>query len=169
MAISQKITIGQVLTTHGFQGEIKVKPLTDHPDRFFSMEEVYLAKEGSVRKLAVDQARPYKQWILLKFREIHSLEEAKTLRGGLLQVEMDDVVPLPEGHYYHFQLIGLPVFTVAGEELGRLTDIYKTGANDVYIVTPISGKDVLIPALKEVIKEINLKDGRIIVAMLPGL
>ncbi|MEW6661253.1 MAG: ribosome maturation factor RimM [Bacillota bacterium] len=169
MAVRQKITIGQVLTTHGYQGEIKVMPLTDYPNRFFSMEEVFLVKEGLVRKLGIDSVRPYKQWILLKLKEIQSVEEAKTLKGGLLQVDPEDVVPLPEGHYYHFQLIGLPVFSVAGEELGRLTDIYQTGANDVYAVTSISGKTILIPALKEVVKEIDLKNGKIFVEMMPGL
>ncbi|MBS3977825.1 MAG: ribosome maturation factor RimM [Syntrophomonadaceae bacterium] len=165
----QRITIGQVLTTHGYRGEIKVMPLTDYPERFYTMEEVYLAKEGIVRKLGIDSVRPFKHLILLKFKEVQSAEEAAIFRGGLLQVDAKDLVQLPEGHYYHFQLIGLHVFSVAGEEIGRLTDIYQTGANDVYAVASRSGTILLIPALKKVVKEIDLANKRITVEMLPGL
>jgi len=169
MAVHQMITVGQVLTTHGHRGELKVMPLTDYPNRFSSMPEVYLAHDGTVRKLSIESVRPFKKWILIKFKEIQSLEEAGTLRGALLQVQPENVLPLPEGHYYLFQLVGLLVLTVAGEEVGRLTDIYQTSANDVYVVTSNSGKTILIPALKDVVKEIDLKNGKMHVTILPGL
>ena len=107
--------------------------------------------------------------LLIKFKEVDKVEEAETLRNASLKVERKDAAPLEEGSYYIADLIGMQVYTEDGIILGVLQDIYNTGSNDIYVVRNELGKQILLPAIKEVIKNISLEDNKITVHLLEGL
>lgn len=156
------IVIGQIVAPHGVRGELRVTPLTDFPDRFTKLKSVLL-NDGS--SLQIEGVRNHKQFILLKFRGINTMDEANLMRGKLIHVDRKDLVPLPEGHYYQFEIIGLQVYAETGEYLGKVTDILSTGSNDVYVVEQEGNKPVLIPALKEVVLKIDTKGGQMTVKL----
>jgi 16S rRNA processing protein RimM len=144
------------------RGDVRVIPLTDFPQRFNGLKKVIL-EDG--KALTVEQARPNKQQFLLKFRGYDDRDKVDALRGKLLKVTREDLVELPEGHYYTFDIIGLNVFDESGEFIGVVKDILATGANDVYIAEKESGQPILIPAIKDVVKVIDLPGKRIIVKL----
>ncbi|TDA65641.1 MAG: 16S rRNA processing protein RimM [Clostridia bacterium] len=165
------IAVGEILGPHGVHGEVKVRPLTDFPERFYRLETVRVRLGGEPRPYTVEQCRVLQgHTIIIRFVGVSDREAAATLRGGLIEIPPEEVVPLPEGHYYVFQLVGLPVYTVEGELLGRLKDVLSTGANDVYVVADDrTNKEILLPAIREVIKEVDLDGEKMIIDPLPGL
>ena len=163
------ITIGEIINTHGHLGEVRVWPLTDFPERFQDLKQVLINKNGSLITLHIEQARTHKQFIIIKFNEITDMNDADALRGALLQIPMEELKELPENTFYIFDLIGLKVSADTGEQLGRITNVLQTGGNDVYVVKPTEGKEILIPALKHVVKEINTREKTMVVTLLPGL
>ena len=164
------ITIGIVTTTQGNRGEVRVYPLTDFPDRFQELKLVTLDLDRSLQRVHIETVRYHKRMVIIKFKEVEDMNAALTLKGALIKIERNQVVPLPPGNYYLFELIGLPVFEENGECLGEVVDIQQTGSNDVYLVrNHQTGKDLLIPALKTVVRKIDLVEKRITVALLPGL
>ncbi len=163
------VTIGVVTSPFGCRGEVKVLPCTDFPERFAALERVFLEVGGSRTPKRVERARRHKKFVLLKLEGVATPEEAGALRGAAVQVPRPEVWPLPPGRYYIFQLLGLPVYTDAGEFVGRLKDVLQTGANDVYVVAAPGGKEYLVPAVREVVQEIDVSGGRIVIRPLPGL
>ena len=160
------LTVGEVLGPHGIDGTLRVRPLTDFPERFVGLKSIHVGE--SLRPYEIESASVGDNTVLLKLREIDSAEAALRLRGALLRVPRRDAVPLPEGEYYYDQIIGLAVVTTGGEPLGEIVDIIRTGSNDVYIVQGPRG-EVLIPAIADVVKDIRLDEGQMIVELLPGL
>lgn len=156
------ISIGKIVAPHGVRGDVRVIPLTDFPERFQILKKVY-TDNGIL--LDVEHAKQHKQFILLKLRGYNSINDVEKLRNRILQVERKDAFPLPEGHYYQFDIIGLAVQTVDGEHLGIVTDILETGSNDVYVTEKEDGKPLLIPAIKDVVKTIDLKAGIMVVKL----
>lgn len=163
------VSIGRISGTYGYKGTVKVIPLTDFPERFQDLQQVYINHAGTVRPVIVESAVPQKQVVLVKISGVESKEDAQTFRGALLMVEEKDVYPLPEGVYYHFQLKGLDVYDSQHGYLGKLTDILETGANDVYLVKSPKHGEILIPAIRDVINSIDLEQGEMKVTLLPGL
>lgn len=164
------ITIGQIIATHGNKGEVKVYPLTDFPNRFENLDHVFCQVKDQLITLTIKGVRYHKSCVLLDFEEIDDMNKAEQLKMGMLKIRKEDLMPLPEGHYYIFQLLGLKVFTTQGDFLGIVYDIQKTGSNDVYYVRhPETGKEVLIPAVKQFIIEISLSEKKILVKTVPGL
>jgi 16S rRNA processing protein RimM len=163
------VTIGRIAGTHGYKGTVKVVPLTDFPERFQSLEQVYLNHAGMVRPVVVESAVPHNKMVLVTLSGVESKEDAHTFRGALLMVEEKDVYPLPDGVYYHFQLVGLQVIDSQHGNLGELTEVLETGANDVYLVRSPEYGEILIPAIKEVIQSVDLEQGVMKVTLLPGL
>jgi 16S rRNA processing protein RimM len=118
----------------------------------------------------VETVAYHKRFVILTFREIPDMTAAEKLKGALLQVPRSELVPLPDGHYYIFDIVGLTVYTQEGERLGVVQDVLRTGANDVYVVQAESGgAPLLIPALKAVVREIDLEGGRMTVVLPEGL
>lgn len=156
-----RITIGRVGAPQGVRGELRVVPLTDFPERFEGLEEVMVGDE----LLHVESVRYHKQFVLMKFREYAVREDARELTGRLLTVAREDAAPLGEGEFYTFDIIGLHVFDMAGAELGVVENVLRTGSNDVYQARGKDGKELLIPALKAVVKEIDVKGGRMTVEL----
>lgn len=163
------ITIGKILDAHGVRGWVRVLPLTDFPERFLSMNKVILLQNGRYTEYRLVAARRHKQFILLCFEGISDMNAAKALKGALLQVKKEHLVKLPGDSYYIFDLIGLSVYTTAFEYLGELKDILQTGANDVYVVENKGGRSILIPALRQVVKKIDLDAHRMVVELQEGL
>ena len=161
MAIN-RISIGQVVAPHGVRGDVRVAILSDFPDRFLTLKTVFLEDNT---KLTVESARFHKQFVLLKFRGLDTMTDVERLKGKLIQVTREDAVVLPEGHYYFFDIIGLEVYTVAGEQLGTITDILQTGSNDVYVAELPGQKPVLIPALKQVVRHIDIPGKKMVVQL----
>ncbi|MDK2821045.1 MAG: rRNA processing protein RimM [Clostridia bacterium] len=165
----KKIIIGKVINTHGLRGEVKVLPLTDFPERFRSDLKLYLEQGEKIHTVTVNRVRTQGRHLIIKFSEINDANEAEKLRGALLKVEPWEVEPLPPGHYYIFQLVGASVFTTDGDFLGTLREVIATGANDVFVVKNDENKEILIPALKDVVKNIDLDKGKIEIKIIPGL
>lgn len=162
-------TIGKIINAQGIRGEVKVLPMTEFPERFDTMDKVRINNKGRISELTLEGSRAHKNFIFLKFKEINTMNDALTLKDSLIQVTRDELVPLPEGRYYIFDLIDLPVYTVDGELLGHLKDVFQTGSNDVYTVKTPEGKEVLLPAIPQVIKDINLTEKKIVVELMEGL
>jgi len=164
-----QVSIGKVVGTYGIHGWVKVFPLTDFPERFKLLKKVTLQCSGVGQLLEVEACRPYQQGYLFKFRGIDSPEEARLLNHALMQIDEDQVYPLPEGVYYHFQLQGLEVYDERLGYLGKVSEILQTGANDVYVIDSPRYGEILIPAIKETILHVDVNSGRMQVLLLPGL
>jgi 16S rRNA processing protein RimM len=163
------ISIGKVQKPHGVKGELKIELLTDHPGRFSALERVFLASpRGEVRQCTVSTVRYRNGKPFLLLAGYDSPEKARELNGWLVQVPEEEAVPLPEGQYYWFELIGMEVESEAGERLGRIVDIFPTGSNDVYVMQ--AGKrEIYLPATKEVIRQVDRKARRMVIRVLEGL
>lgn len=165
------LVVGRVLRPHGIRGELRVEILTGFPDQLGRHEAFYLAHPASaedVTRYTVERLRVRGNVMLLKLHDCESRNAAEQLRGMLVQIPREHAAPLQEGEYYQFQLIGLRVETDEGTWLGRIVEVLETGANDVYVASGPFG-EVLLPAIEEVVRQIDLERGRMIVHLLPGL
>jgi 16S rRNA processing protein RimM len=162
------IAIGEIIKAQGVRGELKIIPLTDNLNRFADIRRVYWKTATGFRELFLESYRPFKQFILLKFTGIDDMNAASSLGKGLIFIPRNERPNPPIGHYYYDQIEGLQVFTTGGEFLGTIGQIIATGSNDVYCINDKT-KQLLIPALKNVVKEINLEEGRMMVEIPPGL
>ena len=163
------ITIGKVQKPHGVRGELKIALLTDHPDRFTGLARVYLTSpRGEERQCTVTAVRYSGGSPLLLLAGYDSPEKARELNGWLVQIPEEEAVPLPEGRYYWFELIGMEVESEGGERLGRIVDIFSTGSNDVYVMQAGS-REIYLPATKEIIRQVDRKAKRMVIHVLDGL
>jgi 16S rRNA processing protein RimM len=163
------VTIGKVIKTFGVKGEMKIEPLTDFPERFRNLHRVYLVSPAGKEVVCeVRSARNAGGAIYLLFTGYNTPEKAKVLNGWLLKIPESETVPLPDGSYYWFELIGMEVVSESGEKLGAIVDIFQTGSNDVYVLKK-GRKEIYIPATKEVIRQIDKKARRMTIRVLEGL
>ena len=162
MSNTELITVGKIVAPHGVRGDVRIMPLTDFPDRFYDLKAVFV-EDGA--QLKIEAVRQHKKFVLLKFSGYDSMDAAQTLRGKTLKIKREDVVKLPEGQYYIFDIVGLNVFTEEGVSLGSITDVLQPGSNDVYVVEQHDKKELLIPAIKEVVKKIDIEGKRMIVKL----
>lgn len=160
--MDKEIVIGKIVAPHGVRGDIRIMPLTDRPEQFLNLS--YLLLEDG-RQLTVKAARFHKRMVLVSTKEITTMNDAELLRDKKILIRAEDLPPLEEGRFYVADLIGLPVFNEEGKQLGTFKDSITTGSNDVYIVAVPGGKDLLIPALKIYVREINLQEKRIVVKL----
>ena len=160
------LVIGQIGKAHGVRGEARVVPHTDVPERFTWLKTVYIGDEP--RPIAVESVRWHKNFVLLKLAGYENREQVEQLRGQWVQVPEEDAIPLEEGEYFLYQLIGLQVFQDTGRHLGELVDIIETQANNVFVVRTDS-QELLLPDTEEVVLDIDFENGRMTVHLLPGL
>lgn len=160
--MDKEIVIGKIVAPHGVRGDIRIMPLTDRPEQFLNLS--YLLLEDG-RQLTVKAARFHKRMVLVSTKEITTMNDAELLRDKKILIRAEDLPPLEEGRFYVADLIGLPVFDEEGKQLGTFKDSITAGSNDVYIVAVPGGKDLLIPALKIYVQEINLQEKRIVVKL----
>ncbi len=160
------LIIGRVLKPWGYRGDLKIEILTEFPERFASLQTVYLGDDA--KSFSVERARQHGKFARLKLKGVDTPEAAAALRGQLVRVAIEDAVPLPAGKIYLYQVIGLRVVTTAGQSLGEITDVLDTAANDVYIVRD-GAREILLPAIPQVIQATDLARGEMIVELLDGL
>lgn len=161
------LAVGRITRPHGVHGEVRVELLTDVPERFEWLDAIYVG-EKNPRRTAIESVRYHQGVVLLRLAGYPTRDEAEALRGQLLQVPEADAVPLEEGEYYLYQLVGLDVFTEAGTHLGRLSEVLETGANNVFVVNGGNGQH-LLPDIPDVIKEIDIEHGKMTIHPMPGL
>ncbi len=154
------VEVGKIVAPHGVRGEVRVVQLSEFPDKVAALKEVEVAGQG---RLEVTAARFHKQFILMKFAGVDSIEQAEQLKNKSLFVSREELGPLPEGRYYIEDMLGMLVVDTAGEELGHLFEVLPTGSNDVYVVKKTGAKDILLPAIKQVVKDIDIKNKKMLV------
>jgi len=162
------IAIGRIIRAHGVRGEVAVEVLTDFPERFDTIEVVYLGNAYEAKPWQVAAARWHKEHVLVTLHGCQDRTTAEGLRGLLLQVPVEEAMPLPEGEYYPHQLIGLRVLTLEGEDLGKISEVRFTTANEIYVVTGPRGQ-ILLPAIADVIELVDLAAGKMVVNLMEGL
>lgn len=164
------LEIGQIVNTFGIKGFVKVMPYVDDIERYGELEKVYVKKgKDLITEYQVEEVKYQKNMVLLKLKGIETIEEAEKLRNSYLEVKREDAIKLEEGEYFIADLIGAQVLTDEGENLGKLDDIFNTGSNDIYVVKDDLGKQILLPAISDIIKEINVEESKIIVHIIEGL
>ncbi len=161
--------IGQIVNTFGIKGMVKIKPFTENIEQFEELEKIYIKNKSSKKEYKIQEVKYHKQMVLIKFEGIENPEDADLLRGSYVLINRKDAKPLEEGTYYIVDLLGLDVYTEEGVLLGKVDDIFNTGSNDVYVVKDGLGKQVLLPGIDEVIKEVDLENKKILVHIIPGL
>ena len=163
------IEIGQIVNTNGLKGVVKVNPFTDDISKFEDLKYVYIQLKNELKKVKIEQVRYNKNQVLLKLEGIDYIEEAEKYRNFYLKTEKESQEDLGEDTYYIVDLIGLDVYSDKNEYLGKIEDVFPTGSNDVYVVKDNLGKQILIPAIADVVKEVDLKNKKMIINLIPGL
>ncbi len=167
--MEQYLQVGVIASTHGIKGEVKVFPTTDSLERFRELKEVLLDTGREQIPLQVEGVKFFKQFAILKFAGFDNINDIEKYRGRGLYVPRDQAVPLREDEYYIGDLIGMEVFTEDGKAFGRLKDVMETGANDVYVIDTQEHGEVLLPAIRDCILEVDVEAGKMKVHLLPGL
>lgn len=163
--------IGRILSPHGVEGMLKVFPYSDFPERINLLDRVELVNDAERRRMVVEKTSLHGRFWLIKFREIKTREDARCLSGCGLVIPRQERISLPEGHYYHDQLIGMKVYQADGAFIGTIADIISTGGHDLYLVNQAEGKEksMLIPAVKEFVRKIDLKNKTMSVDLPDGM
>jgi 16S rRNA processing protein RimM len=161
------LAVGRITRPHGVHGEVRVELMTDVPERFEWLDAVYVGEKNPWRT-PIESVRYHQGVVLLRLAGYPTRDEAEALRGQLLQVLESEAVPLAEDEYFLYQLQGLSVFTEKGTFIGRLSEVLETGANNVFVVDGDRGQH-LLPDVPDVIKDIDIENGRITIQPMPGL
>lgn len=163
------IEIGQIVNTNGLKGIVKVNPFTDDISKFEDLKYIYIQLKSELKKVKIEQVRYNKNQVLLKLEGIDSIEEAEKYRNFYLKTEKKSQEELGEDTYYIVDLIGIDVYSSNDEHLGKIEDVFPTGSNDVYVVKDNLGKQILVPAIAEVVKKVDLKNKKMVIKVIPGL
>ena len=161
--------IGQIVNTSGLKGILKIKPFTDDIKKFSNLKTIYIKTKSGLTEFKIEQVRYVKNMVMLKLAGIDTVEEAEKYRNLYIKILRDQEEELEEGSYYVVDILGCKVNTDANQELGKIVDVFQTGSNDVYVVKDEQGKQILLPAIKEVIKNVDVKNEIITVQLLEGL
>lgn len=161
--------IGQIVNTNGLKGMLKVKPFTDDIKEFEEFGTIYIQKKTELIEFKIEAVKYAKQMVLLKLEGIDDINEAEKYRNLYLKVDRSKMPKLPEDSYYIVDLIDCEVVTIEGENLGKIDDVFSTGSNDVYVVKNELGKQILLPAIGEVIKNVDIPNKKITVKLMEGL
>lgn len=156
------IVIGKIGAPQGVRGEVRLIPMTEFPERFKTLK-IAMFDDGT--SLQVESVRYHQQFVLLKFKGLDDRNAIEHLKNKLIQIEPKDLMPLPEGHYHIFDIIGLSVYNEQEEYLGKISDVLQTGSNDVYVVEQKEKQPLLIPGLKTVVLTIDIAAGKMIVKL----
>lgn len=167
--MNKYLELGQIVNVKGLKGEVKVNSFTDDNTKFERIPKVFLKRKETITEYEIEKVGYHKNQVIIKFKNVNTVEEAETLRNSYIVVDREIFGDLPVGVYYIADLIGLDVFTESNEYLGKVDDIFSTGSNDVYVVKDELGKQKLLPGIDEVIKQIDLESSRIIVNLIEGL
>ena len=164
-----EMQVGSITQTHGIKGEVKVFPTTDDVGRFKELKEVIMDNGRERLNLEIEGVKFFKQYAILKFKGYDSINDIEKYKSAKLYIKREQAVKLKKDEYFIADLIDMEVVTEDGEYFGKLKDVLATGANDVYIVTQEDGTEVLLPAIKQCVKSIDMGQGRITVHIMDGL
>lgn len=167
--MEQYLRVGVITSPHGVRGEVKVFPTTDDPERFLDLEEVLLDAPDGLKKLEIEQVHFFKNMVIVKFAGMDNRNDVEGLRQKDLLITREQAVSLDPDENFIVDLIGLSVCTDEGEQLGTLSDVIQTGANDVYCVRTPEGRELLLPAIKDCVLSVDLEKQEMLVHILPGL
>lgn len=165
----QLMEIGQIVNTYGIKGFLKVVPYTDDIKRFEKLKSIYIQTKKSLETVIIEEVKYAKNLVLLKIKGIDNINDAEIYKNCYIKIDRSDAVELPEDSYFIVDLIGIKVYTDEGEALGDIIDVFPTGANDVYVVKNELGKQVLLPAIGDVIKNVDIKNKKMVVHLIEGL
>ncbi len=161
--------VGEIVRPHGLAGAVKVRVTTDDPQRFSLLEEVKLERGGQLLgEYRLERVQIGNGEVFVKFHSVDDRNQAEALRGASVMIPREARVPAPADHYYHFEVIGLPVYTAAGEPLGEIVSIETFPAHDVWVIRH-GERERLVPAVEAFIKEVDVQNRRVVIAPIPGL
>lgn len=161
--------VGVITSTHGIRGEVKVFPTTDDPKRFKKLKKVLLDTGREQLDMEIESVKFFKNMVILKFKGIDNINDVEKYRQKELYVTRENAIKLQKDEYFLADLVGLKVVTDEGEDLGEVTDVIQTGANDVYVIECADGEEILVPAIKECILNVDIEAGQMDIHLLPGL
>ena len=163
------LQVGGIANTHGIRGEVKVFPTTDDPKRFCELDKVKLDTGRGYLELEIEHVKFFKQFVILKFKGIDHINDIEKYKGKGLWITREQAVELEEDEYFIMDLIGVPVYNEDMQKIGCMKDVMTTGANDVYVIEKEDGRELLLPAIKECILEVNIQEHYIKVHVMEGL
>lgn len=167
--MEQLMEIGQIVNTYGIKGFVKVMPFTDNINRFEDLDSIYLQTKKGLETFEIEEVKYSKNMVLLKLKGIDDINVAENYRNCYLKIDRKDAVELPEDTYFIVDLLDMEVETEEGEILGKIIDVYPTGSNDIYVVKNEEGKQILLPAISQVVKTVDIQNKKMIVHLLNGL
>ena len=167
--MEELLQVGVITSTHGVRGEVKVYPTTDDATRFKQLKHVLLDTGKETLPLEIQGVKFFKQFVILKFKGIDNINDIEIYKRCPILVERCDAVELEEDEYFIADMIGMAVETEEGKEFGTLKDVIETGANDVYVIDSIEHGEVLVPAIKECILNVNIEECRMKIHLMDGL
>lgn len=167
--MEKQLQVGVISSTHGVRGEVKVFPTTDDVTRFRQLKKVYLDTGREMLPLEIQNVKFFKQFAILKFKGIDNINDIEKYRGKSLMIDREDAVDIEEDEYFIADMIGMKVCTEDGSEFGTLKDVMETGANDVYIIDSLEHGEVLIPAIRECILDVDMDEERMTIHLMEGL
>lgn len=165
----KNLEVGQIVNTFGIKGFVKIYPYVDDIKRFDKLKTVYVKIQKELKMLEIEEVKYQKNMVLVKFKGIETKEKAELLRNCYVEIDRADAIPLEEGTYFIADLLGSQVYSDQGNLLGILDDIFNTGSNDIYVVKDELGKSLLLPAVQDVIKIVDVENKKIIVHLIEGL
>ena len=167
--MEQLLQVGVITQTHGVRGEVKVFPTTDDAARFKKLKHVMLDTGKETLPLEIESVKFFKQFVILKFKGFDNINDIERYKRCPLLIERENSVPLEEGEYFIADMIGMKVITDEGENFGILKDVMETGANDVYVIEHPSEGEVLVPAIKECILDVDIENRQMKIHVMNGL
>lgn len=167
--MEERLQVGIISSTHGVRGEVKVFPTTDDVKRFRRLKEVILDTGKETLMLEIEGVKFFKQFAILKFKGYDSIDDIERYRGKSLYVTRENAVKLKKDEYFIADLLGITVFNEDGGELGILQDVIETGANDVYQIKMTDGRELLLPAIRQCVLDVDVEAGFMKVHVLDGL
>lgn len=161
--------IGQIVNTFGIKGFVKVKPFTDDLERFEELESVYIVKNKELKEFNIEQIKYHKNLVLIKFKGIDDINIAEKYKNCYIKIKRENARKLPQNTYFIADLIGIKVYDENGNFLGKVDDIYNNKIHDIYVIKDDLGKQILLPSIKEVIKQVDIDNDKIVVHLIDGL
>ena len=161
--------IGQIVNTFGIKGFVKINPFTDDLERFEELKSVFVVKNKELIEIQIEEVKYHKHLVLVKFKGIEDINMAEKYKGCYIKIKRENARKLPEDTYFIADLIGIKVYDEDGNLLGKVDDIYNNKSTDIYVIKDDLGKQILLPSTKEVIKQIDVDEERMVVHLIDGL
>ena len=163
------LEIGQIVNYYGIKGFLKVIPFTDNVKRYDNLKTIYIEKNQKLQEMEIEEVKYHKNLVLLKLKGIDDINQTQQFKNCYIKIDRKDAVSLPKNSYFIVDLIDMEVYTEEGNLLGKIIDIFPTGSNDVYVVKDEIGKQILLPAISDVIKNVDVPNKKMIVHLIEGL